>query len=39
MTVKTDTIYIGIGGWTFEPWRGVFYPKILPPLSESQKSA
>ena len=20
-------IRIGIGGWTFEPWRGVFYPK------------
>ena len=19
----------GIGGWTFEPWRGVFYPKGL----------
>ncbi len=22
-------IYVGIGGWTFEPWRGVFYPKGL----------
>ena len=22
-------IYIGIGGWTFEPWRGVFYPEKL----------
>jgi uncharacterized protein YecE (DUF72 family) len=21
--------YIGIGGWTFEPWRGVFYPEKL----------
>ncbi|HTF76629.1 MAG TPA: DUF72 domain-containing protein, partial [Bradyrhizobium sp.] len=20
-------IYIGIGGWTFAPWRGVFYPE------------
>ena len=20
---------IGIGGWTFEPWRGVFYPENL----------
>ena len=20
-------IRIGVGGWTFEPWRGVFYPK------------
>jgi uncharacterized protein YecE (DUF72 family) len=23
------TIRIGIGGWTFEPWRGTFYPKGL----------
>jgi len=22
-------IRIGIGGWTFEPWRGVFYPDTL----------
>jgi uncharacterized protein YecE (DUF72 family) len=22
-------IFVGIGGWTFEPWRGVFYPKGL----------
>jgi uncharacterized protein YecE (DUF72 family) len=22
-------VYIGIGGWTFEPWRGVFYPEGL----------
>jgi uncharacterized protein YecE (DUF72 family) len=21
------TIRVGMGGWTFEPWRGVFYPK------------
>jgi len=20
------SIYVGVGGWTFEPWRGVFYP-------------
>jgi uncharacterized protein YecE (DUF72 family) len=26
---KTGRIRIGIGGWTFEPWRGVFYPKGL----------
>ncbi len=26
---KTGTIRIGIGGWTFEPWRGVFYPDKL----------
>jgi uncharacterized protein YecE (DUF72 family) len=23
-------IRIGVGGWTFEPWRGVFYPEGLP---------
>jgi uncharacterized protein YecE (DUF72 family) len=23
-------IRVGIGGWTYEPWRGVFYPKGLP---------
>ena len=22
-------IFVGIGGWTFEPWRGLFYPKGL----------
>ena len=24
-----SSIHIGIGGWTFEPWRGVFYPSDL----------
>jgi uncharacterized protein YecE (DUF72 family) len=28
------TIRVGIGGWTFEPWRGVFYPKGLPQKRE-----
>src|SRR3954471_8373266 len=27
-------IYIGIGGWTFPPWRGVFYPEKLPQSKE-----
>jgi uncharacterized protein YecE (DUF72 family) len=27
-------IYTGIGGWTFEPWRGVFYPKEHPQKKE-----
>jgi uncharacterized protein YecE (DUF72 family) len=26
---KTGEIRVGIGGWTFEPWRGTFYPKGL----------
>ena len=34
MTAKTGRIYIGIGGWTYEPWRGVFYPKGLPHARE-----
>lgn len=25
----TGTIRAGIGGWTYEPWRGVFYPADL----------
>lgn len=29
-------IRIGIGGWTFPPWRGVFYPKKLPQKQELQ---
>ena len=24
-----DRIFVGIGGWTFKPWRGVFYPDGL----------
>lgn len=28
-TVRSGTIRAGIGGWTFEPWRGVFYPEGL----------
>jgi uncharacterized protein YecE (DUF72 family) len=31
---KRGSIYIGIGGWTYEPWRGVFYPKGLPHARE-----
>jgi len=23
-------IHVGVGGWTYEPWRGVFYPEGLP---------
>jgi uncharacterized protein YecE (DUF72 family) len=29
MTVKLEQIRVGIGGWTFEPWRGVFFPPGL----------
>jgi uncharacterized protein YecE (DUF72 family) len=33
LTTPSETvpkIYVGIGGWTFEPWRGAFYPEGLP---------
>jgi uncharacterized protein YecE (DUF72 family) len=26
---KQGQIRVGVGGWTFEPWRGAFYPKGL----------
>jgi len=34
MTKQQGNIYAGIGGWTYEPWRGVFYPKGLPHARE-----
>ena len=34
MAKKTGQIRIGIGGWTFPPWRGVFYPDKLPHAKE-----
>jgi uncharacterized protein YecE (DUF72 family) len=30
----TGTIRVGIGGWTYEPWRGTFYPAKLPQKGE-----
>jgi uncharacterized protein YecE (DUF72 family) len=27
-------IYVGVGGWNYEPWRGVFYPKGLAQAKE-----
>jgi uncharacterized protein YecE (DUF72 family) len=34
MTTKSGRIFIGIGGWTFAPWRGVFYPDKLTQAKE-----
>lgn len=34
MAARHGTIRIGVGGWTFEPWRGDFYPKGLPQRRE-----
>jgi uncharacterized protein YecE (DUF72 family) len=28
------SIFVGIGGWTYEPWRGTFYPEKLPQKRE-----
>lgn len=28
------SIHIGVGGWTFEPWRGTFYPPKYPQKRE-----
>jgi uncharacterized protein YecE (DUF72 family) len=32
--VSDHRIRIGIGGWTYPPWRGVFYPHKLPQAKE-----
>lgn len=35
----TGRIHIGIGGWTYEPWRGVFYPEGLVQKRELEYAA
>ncbi|HZT25296.1 MAG TPA: DUF72 domain-containing protein [Pseudolabrys sp.] len=37
--MANGNIYCGIGGWTYEPWRGVFYPKGLPHARELEYAA
>ncbi len=39
MAKSHGTIYIGVGGWTFEPWRGTFYPDKLPQKRELEYAA
>src|SRR5215475_5595583 len=34
MTARQSKICVGIGGWNFPPWRGVFYPKGLAQAKE-----
>ncbi|MBS0246112.1 MAG: DUF72 domain-containing protein [Proteobacteria bacterium] len=34
MKTYLPRVYVGVGGWTYEPWRGVFYPKGLPHARE-----
>jgi uncharacterized protein YecE (DUF72 family) len=39
MTAKPGDIRVGVGGWTFAPWRGTFYPKGLPHAQELRYAA
>jgi uncharacterized protein YecE (DUF72 family) len=39
MVAKSGQIRIGIGGWTFAPWRGVFYPEKLTQAKELSYAA
>jgi uncharacterized protein YecE (DUF72 family) len=39
MAAKQGRIYSGIGGWTYAPWRGEFYPKGLPHAQELRYAA
>jgi len=39
MTRSNTAIRIGIGGWTFEPWRGSFYPDGLVQRRELEYAA
>jgi len=32
-------IRIGVGGWTYEPWRGTFYPEDLPQKRELEHAS
>jgi uncharacterized protein YecE (DUF72 family) len=32
--MKPGIIHVGIGGWTYPPWRGIFYPPGLPQSGE-----
>jgi uncharacterized protein YecE (DUF72 family) len=34
VAAKSGTIHVGIGGWSYAPWRGVFYPKGLAQAKE-----
>jgi uncharacterized protein YecE (DUF72 family) len=36
---KAGSVRIGISGWTYTPWRGVFYPAGLPHKRELSYAA
>lgn len=37
--MTAGAIRVGIGGWSYEPWRGVFYPPGLPQKRELEYAA
>jgi uncharacterized protein YecE (DUF72 family) len=37
--MREGKIRVGIGGWTYEPWRGLFYPEKLPHSRELEYAA
>ena len=37
--MSAGTIRVGVGGWTYEPWRGVFYPEGLTQKRELEFAA
>jgi uncharacterized protein YecE (DUF72 family) len=39
MAERPGAIRIGVGGWTYEPWRGTFYPATLPRKQELNYAA
>ena len=38
-TIRAGQIRAGMGGWTFEPWEGTFYPEKLPKKQQLQFAA
>ncbi|MDE2365033.1 MAG: DUF72 domain-containing protein [Hyphomicrobiales bacterium] len=36
---KSGRIRVGVGGWTYEPWRGTFFPKGLPHARELEHAS
>lgn len=36
---KTGVVRVGISGWTYKPWRGVFFPEKLPQKRELEFAA
>jgi len=39
MPTKAGKIRVGVSGWRYEPWRGVFYPEDLPQRDELKYAA